>query len=163
MEEKRIYVIVAETVLNPLEMKYLGGKHFIMRPTPATKTIVQPIGRIGIQIGHVTSKMRMQRILESFERAIAKSRGHVKPAVLDDLRVMAGEAITSIAYSVPNSFDLEFRHYLLRKAGIGVFPFYDQNDEYGIGVVKTAISTVPVEASKLRGITDYLKLWGKPE
>jgi len=160
MSEKRIYVIVAETVQNPLEMKYIGAGHFIMRPTADTKTIVQPIGRIGAQIGHVTSKMRMNYMLDSVARALGKKNVAKYPkAFIEDLKSLADEAYTTIVFSVPDSYDLEFRHYLLRKAGVKTYPFYDQNDEYGRGVIKTAITTEPVERERLLGVTDYLKLW----
>ena len=163
MSEKRIYVIVAETVQNPLAMKYIGDKHFIMVPTDETKTIVQPVGRIGAQIGHVTSKMRMHHMLSALGRAVAKSKGHDITPAIEEAKVMADEGITTIVLSVPDSYSLEFRHHLLRKAGIKTQMFYDQNDEYGMGVVKTAICTEPIEREKLNGITDYLKLWEKDD
>ncbi len=153
MEEKRIYVIVAETVQNPLEMKYVVPGHCVMRPTPDTKTIVQPKGRIGAQIGHVTSEMRMSTLVDTL---FAKKR---KLLCQEDLRVFASQAITTIVLAVPDSFQLEFRHYLLRRAGAKVHMFFDQNPEYGPGVVKTAICTEPVVKDSLVGPLDYLQLW----
>lgn len=161
MSEKRIYVIIAETVQNPLVMKYTHGKHFVMVPTPETKTIIQPKGRIGIQIGHVTSRMRMHGIVD---RVAAQNLDQIQTraerlAWVGDLRVKADEAITSIALAVPDSYQLELREHLIRKTGIQVCTFYDENPEYGLGSVKTAICTPPVERHKLGGALDYLELW----
>jgi hypothetical protein len=157
--EKRIYVIIAETVQNPLVMKYVHGKHFVMVPTADTKTIVQPKGRIGIQIGHVASRMRMHLMLASLQLALDKRGGTIVPEVTDDLKAMADDAITSIALAVPDSYRLEFREHLIRKTGVEVYTFYDENPEYGLGSVKTAICTAPVERHKLRDTLDYLELW----
>lgn len=158
MSEKRIYVIVAETVQNPVAHKYLSPTHYVLRPTVETKTVVQPIGRIGIQIGHVVSKMRMHRIVDMIQNSRAKNT----LLWVGDMREQADEAITSISLSVPDSYQLEFYHSLLRKK-FRIYSFFDTNEEYGVGAVKTAICTEPVEPSKLYGITDYLPLWGKHE
>jgi hypothetical protein len=152
MEEKRIYVVIAETVQNPVAMKYIAPKHYVLAETPETKTIVQPKGRIGAQIGHVTSKMRMYRLNEMHREW--------KLAELWRISEEPDTAITTIVLAVPDSYSLEFREYLIRSTGVKVYNFYDQNIEaYGPGGVKTAFCTVPVEKSKLVGAMDYLELW----
>ena len=63
MIEKRIYVILPKTVQSPLEVKE-RRKRIIRVATKQTKTTVQPVGRLGAQACHVTSKMRMARLIE---------------------------------------------------------------------------------------------------
>ncbi len=163
MEEKRIYVIVAETVQNPLEMMFIAPKHYVLRPTSDTKTIVQPKGRIGAQIGHVVSQMRQHILLEAATPHIFR-KGRRKARFSEwfiDVRELATQAITTIVLAARDSYELEFRSYLIRKAGVHLHSFYDINEAiYGRGRVMTAVCTEPVEPEKLCGITDYLELWG---
>jgi hypothetical protein len=159
MSEQRIYVIVAETVQNPLQMEFTTGGA-ILKPTADTKTIVQPMGRIGAQIGHVTSKMRMARM---FGVAIKSTKVGLKRKPMEvwvnDMEPLVNEAITTIVLAVPDSYQLEFRHNLIRKNKINVYDFRDTNAVYGVGSVKTAICTEPVDPAQLFGATDYLELW----
>ena len=62
-EEKRIYVIVDETVQNPLSYKITKDMpiRVITLPNTDTKTIVPPKGRIAAQVALSTS-MRMKEI-----------------------------------------------------------------------------------------------------
>ena len=152
---------MAETVQNPLETKNIGP-WFLLKPTLETRTIVQPVGRIGAQIGHVTSKMRMARMFSVAVKAAQSKAGlRKKPMALwvDDLEPLVDESITTIILAVPDSFQLEFRRSMISRAGVGVYEFLDTNLEYGPGRVRTAICTAPVVPSKLHGATDYLELW----
>jgi hypothetical protein len=172
MNEHRIYVIVPKTVQSPLEDK-VRRKRIIQVATKQTKTTVQPVGRIGAQIGHVTSKMRMYRLVEA---AIAKSEAFEKVGNatglqywLKDQIILGGESegfvnegITTIVLSVPDSFWLEHIHSLMRAKKIKTFGFIDTNEEYGGGLAKTAICTLPIDPAKLDGIIDYLPLWVHP-
>lgn len=139
-EEKRIYVIVAKTVQNPIYFQQVGesaeyiGK-WLWTVGEETKTTVQPPGRIAAQVAHVVSYMRMDQVGEI---------GRIP--------------FTTIILSVPDSFNLEFRMRLLKKQ-TKIYQFYDTNDEYGPGNVLTAICTMPVEREKLYGAIDYLPLW----
>jgi hypothetical protein len=158
MSEKRIYVIVPETVQHPLS---LGGHvgHTVIVPRHDTITIVQPKGRIAAQVGHVTSRMRMRRMVEEVAKSERTRRRKLWVPCLEKLYGMAEEPITTIVLAVPDSYQLEFRQGLLEKAKIPVWVFFDMNEEYGPGSVKTAICTEPVEREKLYGIIDYLELW----
>lgn len=165
MSEKRIYVIIAETVQHPLVPGTIvtGSQHrTILKPISETRTIVQPKGRLGIQIGHVVSKMRMERLvyeLTAYRIPRGITAKELNLAHGNQGRRLASEAITSIALAVPDSFQLEFRERLIRKTGVGVYTFYDKNPEYGRGSVKTAICTEPIERHKLRDALDYIELW----
>lgn len=164
MTEKKIYVLVAGTVQNPLTMKYETGSHFVMVPTPDTKTIVQPKGRIAAQVGHVVSLMRQDILIEAAKTYVCRKPANRKgwPELENwyrEQKALASKAITTIVLAVPDSYQLEFRHGLIRETGIRVYPFYDENEEYGLGAVKTAICTGPVAKERLRGTLDYLELW----
>lgn len=137
IEEKKIFVIVAKTVQNPLYLQYLSEEHdtFLWTVGERTKTIIQPVGRIAAQVAHVVSRMRTLQV---------KAYGHLP--------------YTTIILSVPDSFNLEFRYRLLLPK-TETYTFYDSNDEYGSDEVLTAICTVPIEREKLYGAIDYLPLW----
>jgi len=137
-EEKRIYVIVAETVQNELIncVSQDAPQRIISVSTTATKTIVQPKGRIAAQVAHVVSKMR-----------------------LEGIRKYGVEPYTTIILGVPDSYNLQLRDFLLEQNKVPICRFRDTNDEYGPGSVKTAICTVPIERSKTGYALDYLTLW----
>lgn len=137
-EERRIYVIVAETVQTDLLNLMSEDKPFrtIAIGTTATKTIVQPKGRIAAQVAHVVSKMRMREIDEH-----------------------GTEPYTTIILGVPDSYNLQLRNFLLALNKIDAYQFYDTNDEYGTNPVLTAICTTPIERRTAVYALDYLNLW----
>lgn len=137
-EEKRIYVIVAETVQTDLLGLISVDKpqRVIMASTTATKTIVQPKGRIAAQVAHVVSKMRMREIAEH-----------------------GTEPYTTIILGVPDSYNLQLRNFLLALNKIDAYQFYDTNDEYGTHPVLTAICTKPIKRAEAGYALDYLNLW----
>jgi hypothetical protein len=138
-EERRIYVIVAETVQTPTVTPAAndGPERLLLCPTAATKNIVQPRGRIAAQVAHVVSKMRL--------------------AAQDSVGFMP---YTTIILSVPDSYQLQFRAFLLETtARTRAYRFYDTNEEYGQDEVLTAICTEPVFRKQLGFAFDYLNLW----
>jgi hypothetical protein len=164
MSEKRIYVVVADTVQHPLMVSpdYLYPTHKGLVPNADTKTIVQPKGRIAAQVGHVVSRMRMSRLAEMHEAwAVTALRGKktLAKTLSVDLTAEPRLAYTTIVLAVPDSYNLRFRCDLLQKAGLRVFAFYDQNEEYGEGSACTAICTEPIEPEKTLNVLDYLPLW----
>lgn len=169
---RRIYVIVADTVQNPVTHDYqkipqgngYWKSHYILKRTPETKTIVQPAGRIAAQCAHVVSRMRQDILLEAGKHYVCAKPVKGKPwpelqAAYDEAKVLASLAITTIILAVPNSFQLEFYDKLLQRFGVKVHRFFDTNEEYGWGNVKTAICTEPIEKYEGFGILDYLPLW----
>jgi hypothetical protein len=162
VSKPRIYVIVAETVQNPLITEEFVPHHFRLTTTPDTKTIVQPVGRIGAQIGHVVSEMRMAAMLTLVEKTLKKSETIEMRAGLSLFGALEKKTLplTTIVFSVPDSFQLEFRKRLLRKSRIQVYSFYDENPEYGEGAVETAICTPPIMPERAYEPLAYLKLWG---
>ena len=144
MKEKRIYVIIAETVDTPQ-----GAVH-------------QVPGRMAAQGGHALSRMKMHRVMDSlFSRKEIKAIAY-KP----DLEKMADEKTTTIWLACRDSRELEHIHRLLTKARIRHYDFEDENDEiYGIYGDDTgchpctALATVPVYPEQVTDIIDYLPLW----
>ncbi len=72
------------------------------------------------------------------------------------------KAITTIVLAARDSQELNHIANLMEKEEIPFEVFYDDNTEaYGPEVkVFTALASHPVEPIDLRGITDYLPLWG---
>jgi len=141
MKEKRIYVVIAETVDTPL-----GA----VRQVP---------GRMAAQGGHALSRMKMHRLIEDM-----RSKRH--PRTFKRLEALADEKITTIYKSCRDSRELEHIHRLLAKARIEHCDFEDENDEIygtyddGMGChPRTAIATVPVYPERAEGVVDYLPLW----
>ena len=137
-EEKRIYVIVAETVQTNLRgvLSVDKPRRCVLVSTPDTKTVVQPKGRIAAQVAHVVSKMRLRN---------AEKLGY--------------EPYTTIILSAPDSYNLQFRTFLLALKKIDAYRFYDTNDEYGTNPVLTAICTKPIRRAEAGYALDYLQLW----
>jgi hypothetical protein len=131
-EEKRIYVIVAETV------QTTTGSFRDFR------SVKQPIGRIGAQIGHVVGKMRASRahrLKESYT------------------------PITTIVLAARDSAELRNMGTVLSLGSIRCYLFFDSNEEYGrtaagdINEVLTAICTDPIHPDLRLGLIDHLPLW----
>jgi hypothetical protein len=140
--EKRIYVVVAETV-----------------DTPGMGTVVQVPGRMAAQGGHALGRMKMYRVAEAALKR--KVRG------IDDfyfLEKIANEKITTIWKSCRDSRELAHIALNWNRVLVGYYDFQDENDEvYGVGChPTTAIASVPVDPDKVEGVSDYLPLW-RPE
>ena len=137
-EEKRIYVIVAETVQTDLLGLISVDKptRTILASTTATKTVVQPKGRIAAQVAHVVSKMRMSTVSD-----------------------YGSAPYTTIILGVPDSYNLQLRDFLLEQNKVKVYRFRDENEEYGKSSICTAICTEPITRTAAGYALDYLTLW----
>jgi len=158
-EEKRIYVVVANTVQHPL---------FEGRRGEDTRTIVQVPGRQIAQACHAVRRMGHYMVIRAVLGLFEDIRGgkfrNLKNR-LDTIRATIAhelhyEPITTIVLSCRDSFELEHVYDLLRIAGVDVFMFFDTNPAvYGEGEVRTAFATDPIDPSKTVGVIDYLPLW----
>lgn len=133
-EEKRIYVVVSETVDTPKGV------------------ITQPAGRLAAQACHATSRMRMARMQQKLSKI--KTDKEIKEHEL------VKESITTIVLGARDSKELGHIEFLLNKAGLEYEAFTDTNEEaYGKASVFTALATYPIAKSEVEGILDYLPLW----
>ena len=138
-EEKRIYVIVAETVQPEDAWRNAAGLRTLV------SNVTQPAGRIAAQVGHVVSHMRVERALEWGE---------------------GFDPITTIVLAARNSAELKNAVKWLAQANIDIQMFWDKNEQaYGVGKqqapvhVMTAICTHPIDPAKTKGVIDHLPLW----
>lgn len=138
-EEKRIYVVVAETVDTP------NGR------------ITQPCGRAMAQATHARAKMEITS-------RIYQQRESERRIGIEDMAFVEN---TAIMLAARDSKELEHVYNLLAQRGIMRFPFFDRNEPvYGMAEhvaeaaqIMTAIATVPTEPSKVLFTLDYLPLW----
>lgn len=172
---KRIYVVVAESVIHPLRYEeiaeniLLNNKSVIGPASPFmvpkftedSRIIRQVPGRMAAQAAHAVSKVRhfmlRSEVLRA-ERVAAKSKSKERWFKSD---MLFFHPITTIILSCRDSFELHHVHQLLRKYVAAEFEtFADTNPEvYGEGKVMTALATHPVEPGQVSGILDYLPLW----
>lgn len=150
-EEKRIYVVVAETVQPDSSMSW-------------KRHVIQPAGRIAAQVGHVVSKMRVNMTIEQRQR---------QPDCIELF-----SPITTIVLAARNSKELLHINTILgmanRTLGHRRYEvFYDTNtDAYGWEnnpddpdadmppcSVMTALATYPVTKDEVEGLLDHLPLW----
>lgn len=169
MNEKRIYVVVADTVQSPLmqssDYRYPGHRGIV--PTSRTKTIIQPKGRIAAQVGHVVSLMRMMCLADmnnAWAKAASNGQKNLAKKLSEDLSAEVQRPYTTIILAAPDSYQLRFRRDLLEREGLRVHAFYDTNDEYNVDPftaqqVCTAICTQPIEPEAAGSALDYLSLW----
>lgn len=131
-EEKRIYVVVAETVDTP------------------NGVVVQPCGRAMAQACHAVSTMEVQRRIDW--RHETGSTEHLMEPLQER---------TTIILAARDSKELAHVDFLLMKNGIRRFSFSDVNDAvYGENLrVMTAVCTIPVSSGEVYSILDYLPLW----
>jgi hypothetical protein len=130
MEEKRIYVVVAERWKKTLRNK--DGSEFYSIYIP------HPPGRLAAQCAHVVSKMRIHRIIGSLSSPVAF------------------EPITTIVLSARNEEEVAF---LANVLGGRCETFYDTNNEYGGREVLTALCTYPEEKRFFDKMLGHLPLW----
>lgn len=157
-EEKRIYVVVADTVQHPTS--YLSQT---LRRHADTRDVVQPAGRQIAQACHAVRRMGHSMVIRAVLGLFTHPPKTFKAAkeAIAAISHLSYCPITTIILSCRDSFELEHCHKLLRDvAGIEAFKFNDTNsDAYGLGEVTTAFATMPVEPSKVVGALDYLPLW----
>ncbi len=159
-EEKRIYVVVANTVQHPL-LGYGNDKGRGLLRVADTQTIVQPAGRQIAQACHAVRRVGHSMVIRAVLHLFTNwKRGlsHLRSAISLNIHY---EPTTTIVLSCRDSFELEHVYNLLRDvAGVEAFKFHDTNFEvYGEGEVTTAFATTPVEPKEVTGVLDYLPLW----
>jgi hypothetical protein len=130
-DEKRIYVVVAETV----QQQVTG------------RSTTQVCGRIAAQCAHVVSKMQVARYLDA--KDYDTQDGQLIPCTTIVLAARDSAEMMHIFGLIQKHTKVAFAH------------FHDVNPEvYGHdGKVLTAICTEPTTAESMVGITDYLPLW----
>jgi hypothetical protein len=131
-EETRIYVVVAGTIQVPVIANSCK---------PPLKTVVQPVGRQIAQACHAVSKLRYE-----------------KSQHFGDVGVPF-EPMTTIILQARDSAEMGHVHYLLFKKKLQPVIFSDNNPEYGPGDWPTSVA-VFAQPKKVKGILDYLPLWG---
>jgi peptidyl-tRNA hydrolase len=152
MNEKRIFVVVAETVQSGVECQ--GNWAFIPNPE-LSKSTNQVCGRIAAQVAHVVSKMQVERAFKNILKAISVDT-HIPYNMLSNTL----EPVTTIVLSVRDSLELYHIWNILNKDGIQCTDFMDDNPIYGTTEnILTAVCTYPIEPEKLRGLTTHLPLW----
>lgn len=146
---KRIYCVVATTVQNPF---LFGSK--------SSATIVQPLGRQVAQAAHVVSKVRFIMLRKAFIKLL---KGRSIAALRLAISTLLFTPVTTIILEARDSYELKHVFNLLEKNNIPVYDFFDtEQPDYGSpeDSVRTAIATEPVEPEAVKGILDYLPLWG---
>lgn len=136
-EEKRIYVVVAETVDTP------------------NGVVVQPCGRAMAQACHAVGKMQVTRRI--YHARDLREIGEVL-----DFEDLPFEECTTIILAARDSKELEHVNLLLANKGIARHLFADNNDAvYGEHArIATALATAPISPTEVYGVLDYLPLWG---
>ncbi len=167
-EEFRSYIIVALTVQTPLHVIEVGGRFTDERytvsvgPIPGeTHTIIQPGGRLAAQACHVTDLIT-SALLKKYLRHELSRPGAFKRIKKTELFWETDPTpLTRIILAARDSYELVHVGQLLRKAGIAVHQFEDNNEEaYGPGVnIVTAIGTEPIHKEDTIGLIDYLPPW----
>ncbi len=175
--DRRIYVVVANTVQVPVGLEMTDGHEILFR-VPDAVSIKQIAGRAAMQNGHAKALVHLmmaKRALEpllqgKYELPKDGNEDPTREEYLDDMWNAIMTPITSIMLAARDSFELHHVYRLLeQRLGGRVYPFYDENkDVYGVkedgslNRVMTAIATEPIPFVKTGGILDYLPLW-KPE
>lgn len=137
-EEKRIYVVVAETVDTP------------------NGVVVQPCGRAIAQACHAIGKMEVNSRIYA-----ARTQRNSGSRIGFDLEDFPFHEYTTIILAARDSKELAHVDLLLMRAGIERYSFTDTNAlVYGEDTfVKTAIATAPIDLRSTIGVLDYLPLW----
>lgn len=136
-EEKRIYVVIPATVQVPAPVG-VGYSGKVMH-------VLQPAGRQIAQACHVVSKLRMELMVEA-------KRTETGDFTLTD-------PITTIILQARDSKELIHNYVALAKK-LDPIAFSDENEEaYGKFRPITALAVL-AKPSQVRGILDYLPLWG---
>jgi peptidyl-tRNA hydrolase len=149
-EEKRIYVVVAETVDAPIGV------------------VTQVCGRIAAQCAHVVSKMQVHRVSSLDLQKVRLQLALEAIATLVELctsiklkRTHELEPCTTIVLAVKDSRELAHIAALLTEFGHQRFEFIDSNpDVYGDGgAIRTAVCTLPVYKAEVELIFGGLHCW----
>lgn len=139
-EEKRIYVVIPATVEVPVATYEHNGKHFVNFQKGA-RHVVQPAGRQIAQACHVVSKLRF-----------LASENKVEPTEFQPL--------TTIILAARDSKEMMHGFLALQRRKLKPVLFSDENEgAYGNFKPITALAVL-ASSRKVRGILDYLPLWG---
>lgn len=146
-EDKRIYVVVAETV----QVRLVGG----------SVSVSQVCGRNMAQAAHVVSKARVAMEQQMAATRLNKPAGKSAGRNLADALAVGFEPVTTIILKARDTAELYHVWDLMKKDHIQVHHFMDENVQvYGNSVpVLTAICTEPVDPCAVAGVCDYLPLW----
>jgi hypothetical protein len=131
--EKRIYVVVAETIQTDEGL------------------IIQPAGRQIAQACHAVTSLRYVTTL------IAGIQE--RPCPLDKTLKNAFMTMTTIILQARNTAEMNHVYRLLRKKRLNPVLFADTNPEYGPGEWPTSFAVFATQ-KQTEGILDYLPLWG---
>jgi hypothetical protein len=174
-DNRRVYAVVAESVLHPLtkvavpENLLFNNKTVIgpeqtfytLKPTEDTRRIHQVPGRMAAQAAHAVSKVRHFMIRDEVLRAdrIARKLKSNEHWFKSDMLFFF--PITTIILSCRDSYELNhIKNLLYYKTDVLFKTFKDTNPEvYGAGEVMTALATMPTMPEQVNGILDYLPLW----
>ncbi len=159
-EDYRSYIIVALTVLNsPVRYGPMGE----LIQDPSARTVIQPAGRLAAQVGHIVDIISTRML----KRYIYQHTNVDRLLLIDPQKKDAGfwnsppTPLTRIILAARDSYELSHVYGLLKKAGIAVHWFFDENEEAYDGDcrVLTAIGTEPIRSEDTIGLIDYLPLW----
>lgn len=172
-DDRRIYVVVANSVQIPVGLELVDGHEMLSR-IPNAVSVKQVAGRAAMQVGHAKALVHLkmaERVLVPFLAGKYRiSEKEDRDIYLSKLWDIIAKPVTSIMLAARDSFELHHVYRLLDQRLSGrVYPFYDENREvYGVKEdgsphrVMTAIATEPILFVKTGGILDYLDLW-RPE
>jgi hypothetical protein len=174
-DNRRIYAVVAESVLHPLtkvevpenllfnNKTVIGPRQsfYTLKPTEDTRRIHQVPGRIAAQAAHAVSKVRHYMIRDEVFRADRVARKLKSSEHWFKSDMLFFFPITTIILSCRDSYELNhIKNLLYYKTDVLFKTFKDTNPEvYGAGEVLTALATMPTTPEQVMGILDYLPLW----
>jgi hypothetical protein len=163
-DDFRCYIIVALTVQTPLRHDFYTNGEYVVPIPGETHTIIQPSGRIAAQVGHVvdiTTTMMLKKYIYQHTCEDDELLLTTPKPKFAEFWFSLPKPMTRIILATRDSYELIHVNHLLRKAGIAVHEFEDDNEEaYGPGIkIMTAIGTEPIHKEDTIGLIDYLPLW----
>jgi len=174
-DNRRIYAVVAETVLHPLDKVEVpenllfnnksvigpGSKFYALKSNEDTRRIYQVPGRMAAQAAHAVSKVRHFMIRNEVLRADRVARRLKSKEHWFKSDMLFFFPITTIILSCRDSYELHhIKNLLDYKTDVLFQTFKDTNPPvYGEGEVLTALATMPTTPEQVMGILDYLPLW----
>jgi hypothetical protein len=141
-EEKRIYVVVGETV-----------------PGPDGTVVNQPCGRISAQVGHVVSKFQVERVKLVIKEILRFGTDSQRINNIEVYLNTPFDPVTTIVKAARDRKEVYHIIDLLNGEEKHFTCFFDDNEEYENGTTLTAFCTGYVAPEEMVGILDYLPLW----
>lgn len=164
-EDFRHYIILAQTVQHPLQILSRSPGESLLTiprevPIEGTRNIVQPGGRLGAQIGHVSNIIGVMALKQYLAHELSKPGAYKRIRKTVDFWEYEPQPITRIVKIARDSFELNHVYNLLQKAGVKTYFFMDSNiGAYGPGEVMTVVGTEAISKEDAIGLIDYLPLW----